>query len=131
MWVAVSASVTILTYGFLFQSTIRTTIGKSPQFFLNLNLRRMSAGAIRWSRILASEVLPLMLMVVVIFGATAGMGVGLWKLYTSNLSKGAKAGITVGIAIVNNVLILLWFRYRRAEVELRRTDFELRGRGTL
>ena len=41
-----SASVTILTYGFLFQGTLITIIRKSPQFFLNINLRRMSAGAI-------------------------------------------------------------------------------------
>ena len=128
MWIAVSASVTILTYGFLFQGTIRTTIGKSPQFFLNLNLRRMSAGAIRWSRILAFEVFPWIL----VFAFLAGTGVGLWKLYTSDLPKGAKAGITIGISVVTNVAIFsfLWFRRRNAKDTYRRARVGVRSRGT-
>ena len=103
-----SASVTILTYGFLFQGTIRATIRKSPQFFLNINLRRMSAGAMRSSRILVFEVLPWMLAVVMVFGTSAGMGVGLWKLYTSNLSIGAKAGISIGIFFVTSLPIMVY-----------------------
>jgi hypothetical protein len=36
----------------------------------------------------------------VYLGVLAGLGVGLWKLYTSHLSKGAKAGISVGIFFI-------------------------------
>lgn len=93
MWVTVSAGVTIVTYGFLFLGTIITTIQKTPQFFLSLNSRRVSAGAMQWSRILALEVLPSMALVVFILGVWVGAGVGLWKFYTSKLLKGAKVEI--------------------------------------
>jgi hypothetical protein len=97
MWVTVSAGVTIVAYGFLFLGTIITAIRKTPRFFLSLNSRRVSAGAMRWSRILVLEVLPWMALVVFIFGCWAGMGVGFWKFYTSKLSKGAKVGISFAI----------------------------------
>jgi hypothetical protein len=32
-----------------------------------------------------------------VLSVPAGLGVGLWKLYTSHLSKGAKGGISVAI----------------------------------
>ena len=122
-----SASVTILTYGFLFQGTLITIIRKSPQFFLNINLRRMSAGAIRWSRILALDVLPKglfwMITMAIIPGTWAGMGVGLWKLYTSNLSKSEKAGISITIFGVIFVLIPLpyaWYKHRLRKREMYR-----------
>lgn len=112
LWVTVSAVVMIATYGFLFLGIITTTIQKTPRFFQSLNLRGVSAGvsagAMRWNRILVEvlrwflfEVLPLLVFYIslfaVILGLCAGLGIGLWKLYTSKLSAGTKVGISLGI----------------------------------
>jgi hypothetical protein len=43
-------------------------------------------------------------------GWVGGLAVGLWKLYTSHLSKGEKAGVTVGIFALVLTGTLLTFR---------------------
>jgi hypothetical protein len=96
----VSAGVTIVAYGFLFHGAITTAIQNTPQFFLSLNSRRMSAASMRWSRIFILEILPPAIGVILVGGVGAGLGVSLWKLYTSNLSKGGKIGISFAIFFV-------------------------------
>ena len=50
---------------------------------------------------------------VIFSGVLAGIGVGLWKLYTSNHSTGAKAGLSVPVFGVIFVLIsIAWRRLR-------------------
>ena len=70
----------------------------------------------RWSRILALEVLPWMALVVFLLGFWAGLSVGLWKLYTSKLSKGAKIGISFAIFGPGLLFppVQLYFRQRRS-----------------
>ena len=133
MWITVSASVTILTYSFLFQSTIRTTIRKSPQFFLNLNLRRMSAGAMRWSRILAFKILPDLFIFGVVVAVIVGIIVGMVELNVLNVSAAAKAGIVTGMIVIIVLFVSAFMfacvskgkRRRASEPEIR-----VRSRGT-
>ena len=111
MWITVSASVTVLTYGFLFQGTIRTTIRKSPQFFLNLTLRKISAGAMRWLRILAL-ILPWMQVLAALTALALSLVAGL-----ADLSPGGRIGILVVIGIeiflvVVSAAMSAWVRAR-------------------
>ncbi|KAH8587714.1 cora-like Mg2+ transporter protein-domain-containing protein [Bisporella sp. PMI_857] len=99
IWVTVSLGVSTLAYIFLFWSEIAANARHTPNL-VSLNRRRMSAWVAKWFRTiyyLVAEVLVVIFPLALSLGFLAGFGVGLWKLYTSHLSAGAKAGISVAI----------------------------------
>lgn len=87
-----------LVYTLMFWESLLAVFYTARQLF-QTNWRRAGlelAALPRTGYFFVRNAAPL-LLVVVILGVWAGVGIGLWRLYTSQLSKGVKIGVSMAI----------------------------------
>ena len=98
MWLVSSLAVTSFAYLFLYSKEISNVFNEAPRTIQGMNVARFGAFSRKWLKnaFYASLAATIVAIVLAWF---AGFGVGLWKLFTSNLSTGVKVGVAVPVAL--------------------------------